>query len=166
MAVQNRKTDRDRKLRQYAHRLVDLYLKMIFAAEADAGWDGPTVIGRMMDFAGDLPEPSGFCGVDRMPERIRLIQHWPPQFRVAHRLMVKLTARQREALCVDRMYRGRRRMVSDTTNQRRTEVYWSDKRCAGALGISQSALRSRINDGYRALEAVIAPAAEQRTTAA
>lgn len=166
MAEQNKKTKQQQKIRDYAKTVVDLYLKLVMATDADAGWDGINIIGRLMDFYGDLPESSGFSGVDRMPERIRLIQHWPKQFRVSNRLMMQLTAKQREAVCIDRMYRGRKRMTTDTEIQRRAEVYWSDTRCAKVLDISAGALRARISEGYRALEEIIAPGCRDQNTEA
>ena len=165
MSEQKNKTPTRKQLRERAELIVDLHLKMILSASNDAGWEGPTVIGRLMEFQGDLPESSGFAGVDKMPDRIMRVVDWPKQHRVARRLMLELTEDQRVALYVDRLYRGRHKMDSDTARQTRQEVYWSDKRCAERMGITPDNLRYRISQGYRSIEAMIAPV-QRRSEAA
>ena len=166
MAEQNEKTDEQKALRRKAQEVVDRHLQMILSATDDTGWEGPTIIGRLMDFQGDLPQSSGFAGVDKMPDRILRVIDWPKNHRVSRRLMLQLSEAQRMALYIDRLYRGQHKTDSDTERQRRQDVYWSDTKCAGKLGISANAFRSRISQGYRALEAYIAPAVEQSKKAA
>ena len=161
MAEQNRKTENDKALREEARRIVDRHLQMILSATDDTGWEGPTIIGRLMEFKGDLPQSSGFAGVDKMPDRIIRIIDWPAKHRVSRRLMLQLTEGQRMALYIDRLYRGQHKADSDTARQTRQEAYWSDARCAEKLGISKNAFRLRISGGYQALEAMIASAQER-----
>ena len=158
MAEQNRKTENDKALRQEARRVVDRHLQMILSTTDDVAWEGSSVIGRLIEFCGDLPDSSGFAGVDKMPNRIQRIIDWPAKHRVSRRLMLQLTEGQRMALYIDRLYRGQHKADSDTARQTRQEVYWSDARCAEKLGISQNAFRLRISGGYQALEYMIAPA--------
>ncbi len=162
MAQQNSKSREDRRVREQAHRFVDLYLKIVFADEFSAGWEGQSICGKIQDFGFQLPGSSGFAGVDKMWERTLQLGTWPKQFRVAAKLMARLTEHQHNAVCIDRCYRGTKRMETDVENQRRVQVYWSDKKCAEMLGISQDTFRRRISDGYKALEGFIRPAVEKQ----
>ena len=165
MAEQNKKTYHEQRLRAEAERIVDRFLKVAMSRESEAGWDGDNVIGRLIDFQGYLPESSGFSGFSTVWEQSLLLGEWPPRFRVSVRLVLALTELQQAAVCMDRAYRGRQRMVADTESQRRVCVYWSDKRCAEALGCTRNAFRSRVNSGYRAIEEMISNAVATQAVA-
>lgn len=140
--------------RKQAEEVVDRYLKMIMASDDDAGWQGSGIIGRLVDFQGELPESSGFSGFSKVWEQSLLIGQWPAKFRIAARLMEILTPMQREAVCIDRAYRGRVKVIWEDGADHAVQVEWDDRRCADALGCSPDALRQRISAGYQALEGV------------
>mgnify|MGYP006431478721 CR=1 FL=1 len=152
----------DQKVRERSKLIVDWYLTVVMSTDEEAGWEGDSVVGKLMDFWGQIPKGSGFAGVDRMWERTLKLGSWPKQYRVAVRLLMSLTKEQRTALCIDRAYRGRTRMHSDTENQRRVQVRWSDRKCAEKMGLNQSQFRMRIKEGYEALDEMIRPAVDHR----
>lgn len=165
MAEQNKKTEYEQRLRAEAERIVDRFLKVLMSREQEAGWEGDNILGKWKDHEGFIPSGSGFSGFSKVYEQTLLLGVWPARFRVSCRLVMALTEAQREAVCIDRAYRGRQRMVADTQNQRRVCVYWSDKRCAEALGCSKNALRTRICDGYRAIEDMLSDAMQKEAAA-
>ena len=150
-------------IRETAEHIVDMYLKVILSSDKDAGWQGDNLIGKLIDFKGELPQSSGFSGFSKVWEQTALLRDFPKKFRVAVRLMHTLSDRQRQALCVDRWYRGRIKATFDDAagSPRLSEKRWSDHECAKELGCTERTFRRRIEAGYQRIEAVICPAYQQ-----
>jgi len=167
MAEQNRKTAEQRLWRMKAEKVVDQYLDYIFC-DADGesiAREGRSVMGIYADFHGDPPSGSGFSGfctlaakVDRM--RLRHATDW---MIAARDVMIQVEPDQREAVCIDQVYRGKVKVAIDPFTQERVEIEWNDDRCASLMGISAAALRKRISRGYREVERLLT---EQRQQAA
>lgn len=142
--------------RQMAEQTVDLFLEVIFSSERDAGWQGDNLIGKLVDFKGELPQSSGFSGFSKVWEKSVLLRDWPEAHKMACVVMHRLPDRKREALSVDRSYRNRVKVAIDPfTPDKRIEILWNDQRCADYLGCSVNAFRKRINEGYQALEELL-----------
>lgn len=142
--------------RQMAEQTVDLFLEVIFSSERDAGWQGDNLIGKLVDFKGELPQSSGFSGFSKVWEKSVLLRDWPEAHKMACVVMHRLPDRKREALSVDRSYRNRVKVTIDSfTPDKRIEILWNDQRCADYLDCSVNAFRKRINEGYQALEELL-----------
>lgn len=155
MAEQNRKTTEQKLWRKDAERLVEQYLDYVFC-DADGesiAREGRSMMGRYLDFHGDIPKGSGFSGfctlaakVDRM--RMRHATDWMIR---ARDIVTQLDGNLINALCVERMYRNRPRAAFDPISEQRYEVCWGDVECAQYLGIAPGTFRNRISSGYQAL---------------
>ncbi|MEC7727374.1 MAG: hypothetical protein VX555_01750 [Pseudomonadota bacterium] len=140
--------------RRRAQAVVDLFLDVLLSSDGDAGWEGDSIIGKLVDFKGELPQSSGFSGFSKVYESSKRLHNWSRAHINACLLMRKLSDRQREALCFDRAYRGRTKVAVDPfTPDQRVEIHWNDDACAQMLRCTVSAFRNRILNGYRAIEA-------------
>lgn len=140
-------------MRNKAQAVVDRFLEVLLSADSDAGWEGGSLIGKLVDFKGDLPRSSGFSGFSKVYEQSKLLREWSQRHAEACQMMRQLSDRQREALCFDRAYRGRTKVAVDPfTPEQRVEITWDDNACAQQLRCSVPAFRQRVLDGYRALE--------------
>jgi len=143
----------DKVARKQAEQTVDLFLDVLFSRDQDAGWQGAGIIGKLVDFKGDLPQSSGFSGFSKVYEQSKWLRDWSDAHVAACIVMRSLSDRQCEAAALDRAYRGRTKVATDPFNpDRRVEIYWSDRKCAEQLRCSEAAFRQRVHDGYRALE--------------
>lgn len=139
--------------RQAAEQVVDLFLELIMSSDEDAGWRGGSVLGMIVDFQGDLPRSSVKKNVDRVWQQCSLLNDWTASHKSAYTVMQRLTDKQREALCMDRAYRGRTRVAIDPFNpEQPVELYWDDDQCANVLGCSKNAFKCRISKAYERLE--------------
>lgn len=48
-----------REQREYIDHLIQIYLNGLQSLSNDAGWEGSGIMGKIVEFAGDLPPPSG-----------------------------------------------------------------------------------------------------------
>ena len=158
MAEQNRKTPEQRKLREAAEGIVDLFIDYLIVADVikDVAWEGRNIMEMAMTFRGQPPKGSGFSGFCKLGSKVDRInrQHLTGAMKDAATLMALLSDLQVQALCVDRAMRGRERLVAvDPFHPDKpiTKV-WDDKECAHYLGCSAEAMRRRITDGYQKLE--------------
>lgn len=150
------KTQKQLTARQMAEQTVDLFLEVLFSSDQDAGWQGDNILGKLVDFKGDLPMSSGFAGFSKVWEKSILLSDWPDAHKMACFVMRGLSDRKREAIAVDRSYRGRTKMAIDPfTPEKRVEIRWTDARCASYLDCTVNAFRKRINEGYQALEEIL-----------
>lgn len=155
MANQKR-TDSDKVARQQAQQVVDLFLDVLLSRDRDAGWEGDSLIGKLVDFKGELPQSSGFSGFSKVYENSKKLRDWSESHVAACILMRALSDRQREALCFDRAYRGKTKVAVDPfTPEDRVEIYWSDDACAQQLRCTVKAFQNRVHDGYRSLEEML-----------
>lgn len=153
MAEQNRKSNEQKASRKAAEQIVDMFLDVIFASDSDAGWQGTGLLGKLVDFKGELPASSGFSGFSKVWEQSRLFNAWGADHVMACIVMRQLSDRQREAVCVDRCYRGRTKVAVDPfVPEKRVEIYWDDPSCAQHLRCTVSAMQKRISDGYMRIE--------------
>ena len=154
--VKARQSSQVKTARQQAQMVVDLFLDVLLSRDRDAGWEGDSLIGKLVDFKGELPRSSGFSGFSRVYEQSKWLRDWSDGHVAACVMMRSLSDRRREALCMDRAYRGRTKVAVDPfTPEQRVEIYWDDNACAQQLRCTPEAFRRRVHDGYRALEAMI-----------
>ncbi len=155
--VKQRRGDRTKTARQQAEIVVDLFLDVLLSRDRDAGWEGNSLIGKLVEFKGELPKSSGFSGFSKVYEQSKWLRDWSDEHVAACVMMRSLSDRRREALCMDRAYRGRTKVVVDPfTPEQRVEIYWDDNACAQQLRCTPEAFRRRVHEGYRALEWMIA----------
>lgn len=156
MANQKR-NDQTRTARQQAQLVVDLFLDVLLSRDMDAGWQGDSLIGKLVDFKGELPKSSGFSGFSKVYEQSKWLREWSDSHKMACVVMRNISDRQREAMCMDRAYRGRTKVAIDPfTPDERIEIFWDDSACAQQLRCSVAAFRQRISDGYRVVECMLA----------
>lgn len=138
--------------RQQAETVVDLYLDVVFSCDGDAGWQGAGLIGKLVDFKGDLPQSSGFSGFEKVYNQSKKLASWSGPHKMAALVMHIISDRQREAVCIDRSYRGRTKVAVDPfVPSERIEIHWDDERCAEYAGCSANAFRKRVSEGYEAI---------------
>jgi len=144
----------ERVARQQAEQMVDLFLEVIFSSDRDAGWQGHNLIGKLVDFRGELPNSSGHNGFSKVWEKSRLLSQWSDAHKMACLMMGRLSDRKQEAVAVDRSYRNHVKVAIDPfVPDKRIELLWDDRRCADYLGCTINAFRKRIHEGYQDLEA-------------
>lgn len=149
----------DRRItkRQQAQVVVDLFLDVLLSRDRDAGWEGDSLVGKLVDFKGELPRSSGYTGFSKVYEQCKRLRDWSPEHKMACMMMAQVSDRQCEALCFDRAYRGRTKVAVDPfTPDQRVEIYWDDSACAQQLRCTVNAFRNRVSDGYEKLEALLA----------
>lgn len=138
-----------------AEQLVDRVLTMEESSENDAGWHGETVLGRFVEFEGQIPRGSGGPPPSKLYEATRLLRDWPERFLLARQIFNKLSAKQAYALRIDRSLRNRTKVVAiDPFNpepEKRIEIHFNDQYIAKRLDITPTVLRRRIADGYKRL---------------
>jgi hypothetical protein len=148
--------------RRMAETTVDLFLEVIHSLDSDAGWRGDNLIGKLMDFKGDLPQSSGFSGFSKVWEQSAFLRNWSDAHKMACVLMRRLSDRKREALAVDRAYRGRVKVAIDPFNaDDEVEIHCDDDYCAYTLECSADAFRRRVSDAYSQLERMLSESAQR-----
>ena len=100
MANQKR-NDQTRTARQQAQLVVDLFLDVLLSRDMDAGWQGDSLIGKLVDFKGELPKSSGYSGFSKVYEQSKYLREWSDSHKMACIVMRNISDRQREALCMD-----------------------------------------------------------------
>lgn len=161
MAEQNRKTDEQRRQRQRAEQVMDDYLDFVFAESdiRDIAREARHILGTYADH-GELPQGSGFAGFCKLAgavDRMRRISVTNAMIR-AYAAVIRLRDSDTiNAMCIDRLYRGRTRSVSiDPLNGVSVDVTYRTRDCANMLRLSEDAYRQRVSRGYRALESILA----------
>lgn len=150
------KNDQQKAARQMAEKVVDLFLEVIMSSDRDAGWQGDSLIGKLVDFKGELPKSSGFSGFSKVWEQTRLLREWSETHAMACVVMHQLSDMQREAVCIDRAYRGRTKVAVDPfTPDQRVEIFWNDEACAQQLRCKVGTFRQRVLDGYLSIESLL-----------
>lgn len=147
------KTDNEKKARYMAVQVVDWFLEVVLADENSIAMESRTLIGALVDFKGEIPQSSGFSGFCKLGSKVDRMRDWPEGHKMAVMLMQKLSDRQREAVCIDRSYRGRTKVAIDPfTPERRLEIHWDDKACAEQARCTVKTFQQRVFDGYNRLE--------------
>lgn len=144
-----------RVLREQAQTVVDKALEILLSQEGDIPWQGFGLVGRLVDFLGEIPASSGYHEVDTMPSRVDRMRSWPRDYREALEHFQKLTKAQSLALAFDRARRGRDIAVAHDPFRGDLVVHYDDTTCARELGCSVSQFRDRVYSGYKRLEALL-----------
>lgn len=150
------KDNSEKAARNMAMQVVDWYLDVLLADEGSIAMEGRTVIGALVDFKGQMPQSSGFSGFCKLGAKVDRMRDWPDGHRMAVVVMHKLSDRQREAVCIDRSYRGRTKVAIDPfTPEKPIEKHWGDKECAELSRCTITTFRQRVYDGYSRLEGML-----------
>ena len=148
-------TPEQRRLREQAQKVVDKTLEMLLTKESEVAWEGFGLIGRMLDFHGEIPHSSGYAEVCHMARRVDRMRSWPEDYRRAYALMAMLSVHQRCALGYDRARRGRTIAVAHDPLRGPLIIEYDDALCAHELDCTVSQFRHRVYDGYKRLEGLL-----------
>jgi len=160
MAEQNRKTTEQRRLREQAEAVVEAFLDFVFAdSDADdIARESRHILGTYSEH-GTLPKGSGFSGFCKLGGKVDQMRRneVTQEMLWAQRQMQKIDDDdQVNAVCVDRMYRGRTRAVAvDPLNGKTVEFTYRTIDCANKLDLSEDVYRKRVSRGYQSLEIVL-----------
>lgn len=153
MAEQNRKTPEQKRMREAAESIVDLFLEYVVRADMtkDITWEGRNILEMAVKYQSS--GFSGFCKLGAKVDRINR-QHITEDMNRAATVMALLSDKQIEALAVDRALRGRTRVLAVDPFKPDEPItkFWDDLECAHYLQCSVEAMRRRITDGYQKLE--------------
>jgi len=160
MAEQNRKTPDQKLWRLKAEEVVDVFLDFVFAdSDADDIARESRHILATYSEHGTLPKGSGFAGFCTLGAKVDRMRHREVTQKMlwAQKQMQKIgDDDQLNAICVDRMYRGKTRVVAlDPLNGKTVEFNYRAVDCANKLGLSEDAYRKRVSRGYQALEVAL-----------
>ena len=129
-------------------RLVCIYLNGIQSVTNDAGWQMVGIMGKLIDFAGDLPPPSGNDQSNlSMILAIKLLRQrhaeWPTIY-PAMTMFKRDKAEQALALLSKNFYVGL---------NKETDKPFTDQERADAIGQDQRVYRYNLEKGYYSLKA-------------
>lgn len=134
--------------RKLIERLLDIFVGRLFSIDNDAGWHGESMLGRLIEFHGELPPPSGYDSADsKMLFEIQFVREEHYLLGAARSMMRQLPKKTQIVLVVDRRYRG--------TVDPRTGKVLTDDNCAAMLGLSVAAYRKTKTRAFGKLEAFI-----------
>ena len=160
MAEQNRKTNEQKLWRIEAERVVDSFLDYVFAEsdERDIARESRHILGTYSDH-GSLPQGSGFsgfCNLGSKCDRMRWREVTSAMLTAKDKMDQIDDGDQVDALCIERMYRGKTRAVAtDPLNGKTVEFTYRTFDCAKKLEISEDVYRKRVSRGYQSLEAIL-----------
>lgn len=132
--------------RQLAEKLIDVYLGWLQSADRDAGWHGPHIIGRLIDFKGDLPGSSGYMPDGSMIREVHFLRTPHALLAEARGLIDAMERKQRDAVLLSVLCKRRIRVVKGV------EVPMSLFHIADAAGVNPNTFRTRIKRGWEWLE--------------
>lgn len=140
-------------------KFIDLVLEDILSTNADAGWHMPNIVQRLIDFAGDLPPPSGDDKADdKMIREIRYLKNPHALLKTAKRLMNQLPDLQRIILVMSARYEG-------TFNMDKGKKF-TDKDIAAQLDLSVSKYRYQRDQGRKHLLDMVEALIDEQTSEA
>jgi len=160
MAQQNIKTDEQKAWRIEAERVVDAFLDYVFAEsdQQDIARESRHILGTYSDH-GSLPQGSGFsgfCNLSSKCDRMRRREVTSAMLTAKDKMDKIDDGDQVNALCIDRMYRGKTRAVAtDPLNGKTVEFTYRTIDCAKKLEVSEDVYRKRVSRGYQSLEAIL-----------
>ena len=134
---------------------MDKALEVLLARDDEVAWEGFGLIGRFLEFHGQIPKSSGYHEVDTMPQRVDRMRTWPRDYREALVLFWQLSENQRWALGYDRARRGRQIAVAHDPFRGPLIIEYDDRVCARELNCSISQFRDRVYSGYKRLEEML-----------
>lgn len=147
--------------RSVAEKIVDDFLSWYRSADKDAGWHGDSMIGRLVDFKGDLPSSSGFYAVDSMEYEMRFVRHITKDQRAAIEIFGRMPKVNAVAVMLDRAVRGKTLAHEDPYTKKPVTVSYPDAILAHEMDMTVNLFKMAIRDGYQ----WIAQAVEQREAA-
>lgn len=124
--------------------IVDLYIDVIMADEESIALESRSLLGALVDFKGEIPRSSGFSGFCKLAGKVDRMRSWTDAHKMSVVVMARLTAKQRKALILDRVYRNRFKVCT----RHPMGKYWNDEECAIECGCSVEAFWKRVSDGY------------------
>lgn len=138
-------------------RYVQIYLSGLQAVSNDAGWEGLSFMGRVVEFAGDLPPPSGNDQSNlAMINAIRLLRRrhakWPV---ISGAVSLLLRERRQEIVAL----LARHYYVGECP---RTSRPWTDIERAGEIGQEFNEYRYNIGKAYHSMLRELTVAEEYR----
>lgn len=147
--------------RERAQFLVDLYLTWRLSTHHDAGWHGEHVLGRLVQFRGDLPPSSGNDQSDlKMIGEVRWLRHFHRECDYAVNIMLnmqKRTPRLFAAVLLDRYARKRtfrQQQVVPGEGVKAVDVQYTTAHLADVLGVSVENFRQMCSRGYGYIEGI------------
>lgn len=132
--------------RQLAERLIDVYLGWLQSADRDAGWHGQHIIGRLIDFKGDLPGSSGYMPDDGMIREVRFLRTPHALLADAKKVVEAMDRKHRDAVLLSVLCKRRIRVIKGV------EVPMSLFHIADAAGVNPNTFRTHIKRGWEWLE--------------
>ena len=159
MAEQNRKTAAQRQLRERAESIVDSFIDYRLADIYfdDIAHEGRHILG-MYQSHGSIPRGSGFSGFCTLAAKVDRIRQQAITHRMieAQNIAAKLADDLQEAVCLDKLLRGKTRVVAiDPLTEQRVEITYTTAYCAELLGLSQDTYRKRVSRAYQQIESVL-----------
>lgn len=154
--VMRAQTNNEKAMREWAQTVVDKALDILLTRDDEVAWEGFGLIGRFLDFHGQIPRSSGYSEVCQLAARVDRMRSWPRDYREAFALFWQLSDNQKWALGYDRARRGRQIAVAEDPFRGPLIITYDDRRCADELGCTISQFRSRVYDGYKRLESLLA----------
>lgn len=129
-------------------RYIQIYINGVQSVSNDAGWEGSGTMGKIIDFAGDLPTPTGNDQSNlSMINAIRLLkeQHkkWPIISAAVKTLLISSKRDQMIALLAKHIYVGQCPW---------TLKAWTDTQRAEEAGQSIDAYRCNLRRSYRTVQ--------------
>lgn len=128
-------------------KLIDLYLSWLYSVEHDAGWHQPSMLQTMIEYAGDIPPPTGNDQADlKMMNEIRWLRDNHALLSQAKELIGRLPEKYRLPLLAVERYQG----CLDENNRR-----WTAYKIAQALHLPKQKLVHRHRYGRQLLSRMI-----------
>ena len=107
----------ERRLKERAEHLVNIYINYRLSPSEDAGWHGDSTMSRLVEFKGDLPQSTGNDQADlKMINEICFIQNEHYELGQARRVIFSMGEKYRQAIfsavvCRNRWYDTGRKMA-------------------------------------------------------
>lgn len=142
----------DKAQREQAEKVVDRYLTVLMSRDDEAGWQGAGILGRIIEFRGELPDSSGFSGFSTVWEKGQHLRNWSYKYIAAFNLVNRLPVETRTALVLDRAYRGRVKVAIDPfVPDKRVECRWDDEKCGRVMNVKPDTFAKKVLSAYRDL---------------
>ena len=100
----------DAKRKSEIDRLINIYLNAITSINNDAGWSGSTILARLIEFNGELPQQTGNdqsnLSMILAIEKIRSTHFDYPKIKTVIQVLTKSHPEQAQAICASMFYNG------------------------------------------------------------
>src|SRR5690554_2864714 len=131
----------------YIDKLVNIYIDDVLSIKHDAGWEGESMLGRLIDFAGDIPPPSGNDQSNvTMMGAIRLLRGTHAEYPKIAAAIAEVKIEQALAILAKHYFQGL---------DKSTEKPWSNGRRAEEIGQNLKEYQYNLGKAYDALDAEI-----------